>query len=78
VLAHAYFDPRRAVENFAGSVASLEEIGRGEGSLLDMIKLWSWSGHPTPGERADTMRAELDRWAEHDAKVAAAERKMGA
>ncbi|CAK9781084.1 unnamed protein product [Cutaneotrichosporon oleaginosum] len=76
VLAHAYFDPRRAVENFAGSVASLEEIGRGEGSLLDMIKLWSWSGHPTPSERAATMRDELDRWAKHDAEVLAAARRL--
>lgn len=68
MLSHAYFDPRRAVENFAGSVASLEEIGRDKGSLLDMIKLWSWSGHPSPSERADTMREELDRWAAHDEK----------
>lgn len=66
VLAHAAFDPRRAVENFAGSVASLEEIGNDEHSLLDMIKFWSWSGHPSPTDRADAMRGELDRWKEYD------------
>lgn len=31
-----------------------------------MIKLWSWSGHPSPTERADAMRGELERWEEYD------------
>ncbi|BEI93283.1 uncharacterized protein CcaverHIS019_0509110 [Cutaneotrichosporon cavernicola] len=68
VLAHAYFDPRKAVKNFAGSIASLEEIGNGEGSLLDMIKLWSWSSHPSTTERTEAMRTELSRWAAYDDK----------
>ncbi|GMK55502.1 hypothetical protein CspeluHIS016_0205580 [Cutaneotrichosporon spelunceum] len=68
VLAHANFDPRKAVDKFADSVASLEEFGKDEGSLLDSIKLWRWSSHPSPAERTDAMRAELDEWAEYDKK----------
>lgn len=66
ILAHAGFDPRLAVDHFANSLASLDEIGREENGFLNMIKLWSWAGHPSATERSDAMRGELDRWETYD------------
>ena len=54
------------MEQFAGSIANLEEIAKEPAPWWNVIKLWSWSSHPTAEERVDAMRDELVYWQEAD------------
>lgn len=61
LLAHAGFDPRAAVDEYATSVTHLEEIEKATLPWWTLFKLWE-SSHPSPDERVTAMREELDRW----------------
>jgi predicted Zn-dependent protease len=68
ILALAGYDSKAAVDHFSESVADLHEINNvedGDESLTGrMFKLWTWATHPTPQQRTEAIRTELDRWME--------------
>ncbi|KAL1411464.1 hypothetical protein Q8F55_002420 [Vanrija albida] len=61
LLAHAGYNPRSAVDEYASSVTHLEEIEKATLPWWSLFKLWA-SSHPSPDERVKAMRDELDRW----------------
>lgn len=71
LLTHAGFDPQAAVDNFADSMASLQEIQSEPEPWWSLFKLWSWMRHPTSEERVEAMRVELERWREVERRAEA-------
>nr|XP_019046510.1 hypothetical protein I302_05260 [Kwoniella bestiolae CBS 10118]OCF25440.1 hypothetical protein I302_05260 [Kwoniella bestiolae CBS 10118] len=73
ILALAGYDPSRALSYFSTSVADLHEIQPIDKSKKDnswtgsMFKLWTRATHPTPEQRLEAIRGELERW-EKEAK----------
>ncbi|WWC62155.1 uncharacterized protein I303_104747 [Kwoniella dejecticola CBS 10117] len=69
ILALAGYDPNQALSYFSTSVADLHEIQSMDKIKKDnswtgsMFKLWTRATHPTPDQRREAIREELDRWA---------------
>jgi len=67
LLALAGFDPHLALEHFSAVVADLEEIQPMNGKEDDTLtgkffKLWTRTTHPSPQQRTEAIRKELQRW----------------
>lgn len=64
LLAIAGYDPKEAVEDFAGSIAQLDEMQsetERRRSWWSLFKLWN-NSHPSVSERVGKMRDELRKW----------------
>lgn len=64
LLAIAGYDPKEAVDDFAGSIAQLDEMQsetERRRSWWSLFKLWN-NSHPSVSERVDKMREELKKW----------------
>lgn len=65
LLAHAGYDPREAMTQFATSLTELEELDdtkKKENPWWNMFKLFSWGSHPAADDRVEAMATELNRW----------------